>query len=191
MWWVIGIAVAGLVAFLAVKFQAHKRHVELVTAAQSQLRMSFWRYSFDAREIDPRVWRDAYLLGYATGTISIMVKVYGGKLTQLQRGMVTVDTFKGVVGNAYGLVLEEISRLQAADDPEFGLGADHGMNVSILMANIPTATLLADPDVQAAMREVPAAERATAQGTGETNVTPYAMAGGMLMRRYMSDHFLD
>jgi hypothetical protein len=191
MWWAVGVAIFALIVFLSVRMRANYRHLQLVTAAQNQLRMSFFRYSFGERDIDPGVWRDPYLLGYAVGTISIMVTVYGGKLTTEQRGMITLDTIKGVAGIRYSGVLDEIARLQNSDDPEFTLGADHGIKVSSLMANIPTATLLADPDVQAAMRQVPAAERVAAELSGRPDVSPYAMAGGMLMQSYMSAHSLD
>jgi hypothetical protein len=93
----------------------------------------------------------------------------------------------GQIGDRYGEVCERISTLHERGDPEFMRGMTHGSNVAILMANRPGPELLADPEVQAALREAPAAGRAMAEIFGPVD-SPYGAAGAVLMHDYMMSH---
>ena len=192
MWWAIGIVSAVFAFFLFSKFQAASRHLQLVSAAQNQLRVSFLRYNVLDRKIDDRVWHDPYLLGFAQGSIAILTALFGGKLSTVQRGMVTVDALKGLIGSEYGLVCERSTSLQASQDPEFKRGLDHGVKVALLMSNRPTPELLSDSDVQIALRNAPAdaAFASAIFGDEKSDAGPYGAAGGALLTLYLDAHKL-
>ncbi len=187
MWWAIGVGAAVVVIFLFAKLRAASHHVQLVNAAQNHLRVSFLQFNMFEREIDQRVWHDPYLLGYVQGSLALMIQFFGGKLSTVQKGMVTVNALKGLVGDRYGEVCDRMTTLHERRDPEFMRGMTHGSNVAILMANRPGPELLADPDVQQALREAPAAEKAMTAISGSID-SPYGAAGAVLMRNYMKRH---
>lgn len=188
MWWAIGFVVAIFLLFLVSKFRAASHHLRLVTAAQNHLGLSLRMLSIFDREIDDRVWHDPYLLGFAQGTAAMLTQFYGGKLSTMQKGMVTVDTVKGLAGDEYGAVLDRISNFHEVCNPEFQRGMVESSNVAILMANKPGPDLLADPDVQISLRDAPAMIRASAEIFGASSGGPTEGAGAALLQIYMRRH---
>ena len=142
-------------------------------------------YGEDFPSIDPNLWSNRYLLGFAQGTLMILTHFFGSGLTTEQRGMVTVDTFKGLVGPQYAVVCGAISELHECADPDFKLGVVEGANVAILMSNRPSAELLANPDVQAALRDAPLLGKLSTQVLGSSSMQGTSSAGAALMHIYI------
>lgn len=188
MWWAVGIAIGIFAAILVSKFRTVHRQVELITIAKNHIYTSFRMLSLFEREIDPRVWHDPYLLGYAQGSIAMLLALFGSKLSTIRKGMVSVNALKDLTGDQYVEVSERMMRLRQSQDPAFTRGESNGADVMALVFNQAGPELLADPEVQAAMREAPATARVL-EGTGLYNYNgPLADAGATLLRRYMNRH---
>lgn len=193
MWWVIGFGVFLLGTILISKFRTVHRQVELTTIARNHINMSFAMLNSDVfeRGTNPRVWHDPYLLGYAQGTIAMLLALFGPKLSTLRKGMVSVNTMKDLAGDQYADVSERMMRLRKSKDPVFTRGESHGADVMALIFNQAGPELLADPEVQAALREAPATAEAL-KGSGLYSYNgPLADAGAALMARYMVRHKVD
>ncbi len=79
-------------------------------------------------------------------------------------------------------------RLRQSNNPDFMQGEGHGADVMALMFNQAGPELLADTEVQAALRDAPNIAH-TLEGSGlSTYNGPLADAGALLMQRYMDRH---
>lgn len=191
MWWLVGAAIVILAVVLISKFRTVHRQVEIIQIARNHLHVSFKMLNMFEPEIDKRVWNDPYLLGYAQGSIVMLLALFGSKLSTLRKGMVSVNAIKDLTGEQYREVSERMMRLRETQNSEFIRGEGHGADVVSLFFNQAGPELLADPEVQAAMREAPSV-REVLEGTGmHTNNGPLADAGGVLMRTFMSRHKLE
>lgn len=189
MWWAIGIVAAIAVLFVVVKFRSAKYQFELTAILRNHMFVSFRTMNIMEREIVGRVWTDPYLLGYAQGSANILLMLFGRKLSTAQKGMIIVDALRGLVGDRYSDVSERMLSMFEKRDPEFMRGQVHGADVMALIYNRAGPELLADPEVQAAMRDAPMARRLL--GDSHANVGPLADAGGVLMHTYMARHKVE
>ena len=140
------------------------------------------------RTVDERVWSDPYLLGYAQGSLALMMSFFGKGLSTQQNGMVTIRVLEGLAGERWRDVCEQIEVLNGSGDPEFTRGMTHGSNVAILMANRAGPELLAQPDVQNALRREPEQAALAAGILGPGEVGQSNVAGAVLMQDYMERH---
>lgn len=143
------------------------------------------------RMVDPRVWRDPYLLGYAQGSLAMMMAFFGKSLSTEQKGMVIIRVFEDMAGERWKDVCEDIEMLGRDRDPEFARGMQHGSDVAILMANRAGPGLLAEPDIQSALREAPAQARLYERLLGPIETGQSGVAGAVLMQEYMERHKLE
>jgi hypothetical protein len=191
MWWIIGAVAAFLMLMLLKRGSAKPKHQALVAAGQSHLRSSLLIFShrFPA-EYDSRVWEDRYLLGYMQGSIAMMVAFFGPPMSTKDKGMVFIDTLRGLKPEGWQDVCERVFALASANDPEYLRGMEHAGNVVGLSANRLRPEIMADLDIQAALADAPAFERsARAVVGGETHPDfPHASAAGCLMSTYMIRH---
>lgn len=190
MWWAIGIAAAVALVFIVVKFRSAKQQIELTTILRNHMSVSFRSMNIMDREIDGRVWSDPYLLGYAQGASNIVMMLFGKKLSTVQKGMIMINALKELVGDRYSEVSERIFSLSQKRDPEFTRGQGHGADVMALIFNQAGPELLADPEVQSAMRDAPAHRAVSDEIFGDSTKStgPLADAGGVLMTTYMRRH---
>jgi hypothetical protein len=192
MWWAIGIGVLVVIAFLAVKFRAASHQLQLIQAGRNHLWLSFQSLREPAqlldRGVDGRVWSDPYLLGYAQGSLAIMTSAFGQRLSATQKGMVFVRVVQDLAGDRWQEVCERVDLLGSAQDPEFVRGMQNGSDVAILMANRAGPALLADPDVQRALRLAPEQARFSEAVFGPADTGQSAVAGTILMQDYMVRH---
>jgi hypothetical protein len=192
MWWLIGIGVVVVGAFLFTRFRAASHQIQLTQAYRNHLWHSFQilrdpALMFD-RGVDERVWSDPYLLGYAQGSLAIMTSAFGKRLSTEQKGMVFLRVLQDLVGERWKEVCDRIHLLSSRGDAEFARGMQHGADVAALMANRAGPALLADPDVQKALREAPDEARLTEALLGPTDTGQSAVAGTILMRDYLERH---
>lgn len=192
MWWIVGIGALVVVAFVFTKFRAVSHQVQLTQAGRNHLWQSFHVLRDPAllldRGVDERVWNDPYLLGYAQGSLAIMTSAFGQRLNTEQKGMVIVRVLQDLAGDRYKEVCEHIDLLNGRRDAEFMRGMQHGSDVAALMANRAGPALLADPDVQKALREAPAETRFAESVFGPADTGQSAVAGTILMRDHMERH---
>lgn len=188
MWWIIGISVAIIALILILKLRTIHRQIELTNVCRDHIYMSFKLLNISDEGINPRVWSDPYLLGYAFGSTSIVLAFFGSKLPTVRKGMVSVNALHDLCGDRYAEVSDRMFRLHENLDPAFARGASDGGDVIALIFNQAGPELLADSEVQAAMREAPMTARAL-KGLGlYTYKGPLADTGGALMRRLMNRH---
>ena len=191
MWWVIGIIGATLLYFIVGRFRAASQKNELATVLLNHLGLSFRMMNSNPldRTIRPDVWSDTYLLGYAYGSAMMLFLLFGNEMQTSEKGMIQVDAFKELAGDKHGEALEKMVNLNGSGDPEFTRGSGHGSDVIALMFNQAGPELLADLEVQAALREAPQ----TIEMLGEVGKSagPLADAGGVLLHTYMSRHKVE
>ena len=195
MWWIVGIGVLVIVAFLFTKFRAASHQGQLIQAGRNHLWQSFQVLRdadllFD-RGVDERVWNDPYLLGYAQGSLAIMTSAFGRRLNTEQKGMVVVRVLQDLAGERWKEVCGQIDLLNRRRDADFMRGLQHGSDVGALMANRAGPALLADPAVQKALREAPAQARLAEAVFGLADTGQSAVAGTILMRDHMERHKRD
>jgi hypothetical protein len=178
------------------KFRAVHQQVQLIQTIRNHLILSFRMLVTGPervfeRKIDERVWNDPYLLGYAQGAIAIMTTAYGRGLTTTQQGMVSIRVLEDLAGANWKAVCERIEKLHTSGDPEFARGAGNGGDIVALIAGKAGPALLADPEVQHALREAPGRIELTKKLLGSADTSQYGAAGTLLMQRYMEQHARD
>ena len=190
MWWAVGILAAIAIVVVVVKFHSAKQQIELTTSLRNHMSVSFRSMNMMDREVDGRVWSDPYLLGYAQGSANIVMMLFGKKLSSVRKGMIMINALEGLVGDRYSEVSERMFSLFQKRDPEFMRGQDHGADVMALIFNQAGPELLADPEVQSAMRDAPAHRAVSRKVFGDSakSTGPLADAGGVLMTTYMMRH---
>lgn len=196
MWWAIGFGVLVIAVLIFVKLRTASNQVQLVNAARTHLWQSFrlLRPTPDnlfEKRVDPAVWDDPYLLGYAQGSLSMMTTFYGKNLNTVQKGMVTLHVLKDLAPDYWEDACNNIEQLSHHRDPEFARGVTHGSNVTILMANRAGSGLLAEPEVQAALREAPSQAQLAERLLGVKDNSQSSTAGAVLMQTYMRQHGLE
>lgn len=195
MWWLIGIGVVIAGSFLFVRMRTASHQVQIIQAGRNHLWQSFHvlrdpSLLFD-RGVDERVWTDPYLLGYAQGSLSIMTTAFGQRLNTEQKGMVIIRVLQDLAGERWREACERIETLNGRHDAEFMRGMGHGSDVATLMASRAGPALLADPDVQKALREAPEQARLAEAVFGPTETGQSAVAGTVLMKDHMQRHKLE
>jgi len=129
------------------------------------------------------------LLGYAYSSLAVIIAAFGSpKFTFAQCGMVIVNVVKSLVGEGYRDVVNRMNALREGGNAEFERGAKDGSTVAILMCDRPGPGLLAEPEVQAALREVPGEQETITSVLGSKDTGQFVTAGGILMRNYMRRH---
>lgn len=193
MWWALGIFAVIVVAFVFSRFRTVHQQVQLIEAGRIHLFGTFRLLNagsdrmFD-NKLDERVWRDPYLLGYAQGALGIMTHAYAPRLNTAQKGMVLLRVLEQLVGDNWRAVCSLIEEYHKKGDADFIRGAQHGADVAALISGRAGPALLADPEVQHALREAPGHIELTEAVLGSANKTQYGAAAEVLMARYMEKH---
>jgi hypothetical protein len=187
MWWIIGGAILVAVFLFFRGASRFARRQQLGNQLAGQVRLALLTASDSFVEIEEQLWSQRYILGFVQGIVALGVKFYGGPTTTEQRGMVLLDVVKTLRPNDWQSVCDRIISETRLQHPEFALGSEHAANVMGLLTRKLRPEFMADPDVQAAMEEVPQTERLHAAIFGGEPATdaPYATAANNLMMNYM------
>ena len=193
MWWIVGIGVLIALVWTFGKYRTATHQAQLIKAGRDHLWQSFRMLNvgsdrFFEAKVDERVWRDPYLLGYAQGSLAMMTTFFGKRLDTTQKGMVVVRVMQDMIGDGWQETCERIAKLNADRDVQFARGMSHGGDVLILMANRAGPNLLAEPDVQMALRKAPEQARLANAIFGSTDTGQSGAAGAVLMQEYMERH---
>lgn len=188
MWWAIGIGVTLVAIVFIARSRTSADQLDLTTAARNHLAASYRAMNILDRNIDERVWTDHYLLGFGQGSLAIMIQCLAANLTSEEKGYVILNAFRALDSDRYSEVCDRMSDFFARQDAEFMRGMMHGSNVVILMLGRPGSELLADLDVQSALRAAPAMGRMITGIDGRAPAGPFAAAGAVLMHDYLDRH---
>jgi hypothetical protein len=192
MWWLVGFCAIAILIFLFSIVWASFLQARLVQDAVHLVSQSFRLLNgpdrFFDESIDDRVWRDPYLLGYVQGSLSILMAALGSRLTTVKKGWVVIKVLQQLVGKRWKDVNDRIVMLSGQHDAEFSRGLEHGADVSALIANRARPRLLAEPEVQEALRVAPDWIRAAEGVADSAQMSETAAAGAVLMKHYMERH---
>jgi hypothetical protein len=166
MWWILGVVAVLGVILVWRRGRKLAAHQALVLTSQNQIRSSFFMLTHDlpsSSGLDPRLWDDSYLLGYAQGSVALMTKFFGGDMTTEQKGLVFVDAVRGLAPSQWQAICERVAALAQSREPNFSRGFEHAGNVIGLSLNRLRPEVLTEPDIQAALADAPATERLAKQ----------------------------
>ncbi|MBO0749002.1 MAG: hypothetical protein J2O44_01035 [Porphyrobacter sp.] len=188
MWIIIGAILIALMVIAARWFLKATAAIKLNQAVKEQIWINYKLMFPYATEMDAEIWSDSYFLGYIQGESALMSTIYGRGLSTMRRGMVLIEAIKDFYRGDYREICQRIEDLNSTKNPAFIQGAEHGANVAILMADKAGPALLAEPEVQIALKEAPAQQDLYEKLFGQRPRGQTQTAGTILMTNYMHAH---
>lgn len=188
MWWLAGIATlicAGSYIYI-VRYRRSALRARLANGAYMLIRSTLiWLDDPQKHDIratlDPGVKEDPYLLGITQGIVGYSVNVLGPDLSGDHKVAVLMEVLHRMFGDDCLIVGLQLADLKHRGNADFDRGEQNGFKVCALVAGFPTASVLADPDVQISIKQAsePGAWKAKDQWSGPARV---------LMQIYMKRH---
>ncbi|MFU7528683.1 hypothetical protein [Qipengyuania sp. ASV99] len=174
--------------FIVRKFFKIRMQLQIQEAIKQHVWFAYRMLKPFDTEINPRIWKDRYFLGYIQGYEAFLIKFSAPNLSPVEKGSIGVRAMQELVPDNFSDVLELVSDLYVSKSPAFMRGMQHGGDVAILMSDKAGPELLADADVQSVLREAPSASELSSTLGMDAPVGQTATAGGLLMQLHLSRH---